>query len=127
MDAEDSIPVGIYDDFESEEEREEALLEAFTAITYAYYEAKHHDSDGFFAYEVGSPQCLALGHSVHDDLESDPLYGDGTHIMGWTEPICSATRYGVACTYCEGECDHQLPRVKLWTLVADRADRSARR
>lgn len=114
----DSIPVGIYDDFETEEEREEFLTGSFDDITYTYFEAKNHDTDGFFADEVGSAGCLAAGHTVYEDQDDDPLYDDGTHIRGWDwEPLCTATRYGEACTYCEGECQVTVPTVDLWAMV----------
>lgn len=120
MSCDDSIPVGVYDDFETDEEREEFLTETFADITtFEFERRRYHDQSGFFAHEVGSPACLALGHPIVAELGDDPLHEDDVHVMGWDTQVCKATEYGSACTYCEGECDHTDTTPSLWSMVAD--------
>lgn len=119
MSQDDSIPVGIYDDFESDDEREDFLVDSFCDITlYESERRMYHDTAAYFAHEVGSPECVALGHSPIAEFEDDPLYESGVHVMGWDSPVCNATAYGSACSYCEGECDHPDVTPNLWELVA---------
>jgi len=74
-------------------------------ILYWWSEHKFHDRNGWYAELAGSPKCLALGHEWNpegDDLEHE-RFG---HEPGWGGDnwICPDTRYGSACTECEGEC-----------------------
>lgn len=104
-------------------DREEWLTDTFGAITTFDHERRHvHDLDGFYAQPAGSEPCLALGHTYDPDRSAvvgDDMYEPADlHPFGWGGggPICTATRYGVACTYCEGECDHHDVVPVLWGL-----------
>lgn len=100
--------------YTSDEEREDYLDDVFSEIRYLNWGLRHgdHDRNGFFADEAGSDQCVALGHT-ESDWENDE-----THPMGWDgDPICEATKFGQACSACEGECDFSTPSVvKIWEL-----------
>lgn len=97
----------------SDEEREEWLRDALDELAGYAAEARFHDTDGYFAHEAGSPECLALGHKPSEFGEWDE---DDQHESGWDgDLLCLGTRYGVACTNCEGECSHEIPP-SVWTL-----------
>lgn len=75
-----------------------------------------HNRDGFFAEEAGSDACLALGHQPNPDMPLREQWVDVEgHEYGYTDWLCSATKYGQSCTYCEGECIWPVPP-RLWAL-----------
>lgn len=112
---------------------QEWLTDAFADITAVDHERRHgdHDRDGYFAELAGSEKCLALGHVTpeiawdddFDKVEADHPEWAAKHPWSWDgERLCLDTRYGVACTACEGECDSiTLPVVELWSLPGVRA------
>lgn len=125
----ETVPVGV-DEGDwwqwSEAEREEWLVDAFKGITAHGFERRHlHDRDGFMADLAYETKCLALGHtrSVDDETgelepeDDDELARDGTHVPSWDgEMLCGDTRYGAACTECEGECDYIEDPPSIWGL-----------
>lgn len=131
MSAHDGMPSGWlpYFDWEgmTEAEREEYLRDAFKEITDFDHERRHfHNRQGFYADLAYEAKCLALGHERSIDEESnepepeddDELARDGTHIPSWGgDMLCGDTRYGTACTECEGECDFLIHIPDLWQLT----------
>lgn len=113
-----------------EEDLEEYLADTFDDIREIDHERRHggHDRDGYFAHLAGSTACVKLGHAPESSLEFDDdgepvskeakAWAEG-HPLSWDgDRFCSETRYGVACTACEGECDSiTTPTVDLWALV----------
>jgi hypothetical protein len=73
----------------------------------SYHHSVRHDGhnrDGYFAEIAGSEKCLALGHRPDPELgwETDDLYD--SHPYGWHgDQLCTATKYGTACTECESD------------------------
>ena len=88
----------------------------------ASHERMLHNQDGYFAEKAGSPACVALGHKEPEGGWYE-RYDDEEHLIGWdNEPLCVATRFGVACTVCEGECDAMnsdlyMPAADFWKMV----------
>lgn len=121
MSAHDIAPVGVHAGSwwdETDEEREEYLLEVFFELPLIHRERHHHDRNGWYAELAGSEACLALGHRYDPDgaTDDDTWLPEDQHGYGWQgEQLCTGTRYGVACTDCEGECDQTDP-VDLWSL-----------
>jgi len=85
-----------------------------------WYDRSQHDQDGFLAQDAGSPACLALGHK--------PVLVDGFGYEDWGDDhagsfdgewLCKALTTDTCCTYCEGECQLEIPLRKdfLWSLV----------
>jgi hypothetical protein len=71
---------------------------------------------------AGSERCVALGH--HPDSHGDWGTTPDDHPMSFDgEPLCSATRYGAACTECESEeCGYPpVNRDAFWALFAQTA------
>jgi len=112
----DPAPVGPYaEDWNPEGEEEAEIVEGLSEMI---LDAEHrrrtfHDQAGFYADEAGSAQCVALGHTdpeVSGDATDDEIDAwRESHPLGWHGSICLATRHGVACTTCEGECDNPDP------------------
>jgi hypothetical protein len=93
------------------------------ALNYRERERKYHDRDGYFAEEAGSPQCEALGHTPDPE---NGWEGDAEHPYGWGggDPICPDTRFGVACSQCEGDCsgiEDDVTQDAFWGLPGVRA------
>lgn len=93
------------DPLESEEDWDDLVG---SQLRYWWSEHKYHDRNGWYAELAGSKACQELGHPVilgdseesileHEKYDHSPAF-DG----GW---VCGATRYGAACTECEGECN----------------------
>lgn len=113
----------------SDAENDEVLANAFDEIeSYNAERRRYHDTASYFAECAWSEQCLALGHQrdpeaydedgTYLDTE-DQLYADDEHCTGWNgDTICRGTRFGVACSQCEGECDYQAVGPNLWEMVA---------
>lgn len=114
-------------------DEQEALAEAFYQITrYNHDRRNYHDQDGYFAELAWSERCIALGHQRDPQAydgdtyfeTEDQLYADGVHAASWDgdswdgDSICVSTRYGTACVYCEGDCDHDITGPNLWEMVA---------
>jgi len=94
-------------------EIEEYLRDVFDELSGYSDEARRHDRDGYFADLAWSEKCQALGHEPNEFGEWDE---DELHESGWDgELLCVMTRYGEACTLCEGECSYE-PAPNLWTL-----------
>lgn len=94
-------------------EQEEWLVDVFEELAQHFEESKLHDTSGYLCFDAGSKPCADLGHepdpvSGWDDDEEHPLGFDG-------EPVCPATSYAPACTYCEGDCSDDRLRL-IWTL-----------
>ena len=104
---------------ERDGELDEYMRDVYTDLLRAKRECKLHDSDWFLCDSAGGKDCLALGHKP----EPDGQWDDETHPVGWNdEPICPATQYGAACSYCENECDAweimaMSTRAEFWALV----------
>jgi len=119
----DAVPIGDYaDDWDPDGEDEREYMEdVFRSITrYDHERRTLHDTDGYFAKYAFDEECLAFGHKPgsSDDEEDDPYIADGTHTGSWDgETICTSTKYGVACTYCESECDFWDSGVDIWDMV----------
>lgn len=127
MSSYDEVPVSgpALADWQSstEEENEEFLRFTFKDIARDHHDRRHfHDKDGFYAEYAWSKECLALGHvkpDVYLDAEDDPYFESNEHAWGWdSDVICMPTRYGTACTVCEGECPFDVDLPDLWALVA---------
>lgn len=114
MIAEDEVPTTDEMDEYTEQEWADYMETVYEGILKWRAEGWRHDQDGFFAEYAGSEKCLELGHVAPadpDDWETVP-----GHSLGWDrEALCDATRYGVACLYCEGECSHEQP-ASVWAL-----------
>lgn len=98
---------------------EDWLVETFDELADEEHARRigHHDRDGYFAHEAGSAKCVALGHASRVD-EGHPLFDawDAEHPYGWSgERLCLQTRYGEACSGCEGDCEFTIPP-SLWQL-----------
>ena len=97
----------------TDDELEGILGSLAASLAYEQQQYKPHDQDGWFAEFAGSTACLALGHKPNEYGEWDE---DAIHESGWDgETLCTSTKYGSACTHCEGECDMQAPP-SLWAL-----------
>lgn len=97
-----------------EEEWTEYMQSVYRSLGHWWIENRFHDQDGFFAEYAGSEKCLALGHVPPADPSDWETVLD--HGLGWSgEVLCDGTRYGIACTHCEGECSHERPPL-VWTL-----------
>jgi hypothetical protein len=103
----------------TDDELDEYLAYVYEDLREAYRDRHLHNRDGFFADVAGSEACVALGHPD----SADALEVDG-HERGWTgEVICTGTRFGVACTECEGECAENealamSERAEFWALFS---------
>lgn len=94
------------------------------------------NTNGYYAHMAASDQCLALGHFPNPETREQELEDiieswdfDGDHPLSWDhEPLCAATKYDVACSEHEGQCDglswlltkQKLAGDQLWRKV--RAD-----
>lgn len=103
----------------TEDEVESELRWTYDRLASAHQALAVHDADGFFADHAGSPKCAALGHDLEDLDQHEDLIADGDHVSGWNgDEICVPTRWGEACTYCEGECDTLYGKIpNLWDMV----------
>lgn len=83
-----------------------------------YRDRGRHDRDGFFAEFAYSDACREAGHPQASADGEDPLRAAGDHVSGWDgHIICLATKYGVACSECEGEdCPYLVEFTGLWAL-----------
>lgn len=115
MSAWETVPAD--DEFDSEEERDEYLSDVYVDLRNYWYDRRYHDRDGYFCELAGSEECEALGHKPDKEYGWDD---DQEHPYGWDgEVICPATRFGAACTQCEGECDFEFfDSSALWKAVA---------
>ena len=113
---------------DTDADREEYLVELFKSLPSEHKARAWHDSDGYFADYAGGEKCLALGHKPFEEMD-DTSGEDGyspavDHGASWDgEELCLSTKYGVACSYCEGECSHgygQIPN--LWEMVASKGE-----
>lgn len=92
-------------------------------VNYWWSEHKYHDRNGWYAELAGSAECQALGHPAIDGEDDDAVlehekYDHSPSFDGdW---LCGATRYGTACSECEGECHlGDWPDAsRLWAAVA---------
>lgn len=117
----------------SDDEREETLRLELKGLSGWNRENSTHDASGYYAEYAWGEKCLALGHKqdpkcldddgFYDDYE-DELFADDIHASGWDgDIICTETRHGVACMYCEGECElnyGKVPGGSIWERVADK-------
>lgn len=115
MSAEDRPPTD--DEFDDAAELEEYMQDVYHDLRYYWSDRRYHDRDGYFCEIAGGAACEALGH------KPDPEFGwddDEEHFYGWdSEIICPATRWGAACSQCEGECDFAFfDAGALWKRVA---------
>lgn len=132
-DAMEAVPAEVLSD---DADDQEWLEDAFFSITEADHERRHggHDREGYFADFANSAACTALGHvqppgeQFDDDIDGEPLTPEAQawadeHPWSWDgDRLCAGTKYGVACTACEGECiSITLPTVNLWELPGVRA------
>lgn len=108
-----------------ETEREDFLTHSvFRDIVYMEHERRtFHNQDGFYAHLAYDKECRALGHEPsfvdgeEEPYDDDELSNDGTHVSSWSgDTLCGETRWGTACTECEGECDYAYSIPKLWAL-----------
>ncbi len=115
----DVIP-SLVDDWNPDgEDEREYMDEVFRTLTSYHWERRHfHDRNAFYAEEAWSEKCLALGHVETDEAEDEnEHYVNGDHQYGWDYTmICLDTRYGEACSECEGECDYWDTGGDLWAL-----------
>lgn len=98
----------------TDEEWAEYMADVYDELSGWWDDMKFHDQNGYFAEYAGSEKCLALGHvPPADPADWETIPG---HSTGWdAEALCDATRYGTACSYCEGECSQERPPL-LWNL-----------
>lgn len=120
MSAHDTVPTLAEVEQDDLADVEEWLSDAFHEIGVANYERRHgdHDDLGYFAELAGSPGCVARGHASHVD-EEHPLFEAWAdeHPLSWEgERLCQATKYGTACTACEGDCGNYWEPESVWTL-----------
>jgi hypothetical protein len=113
--ADESIPSP--DEFDSEAELDEYMEDVYRGLRNYWSDRRFHDRDGFFCEEAGGRECEALGHQPDPEVGWDD---DDEHPRGWGgEIICPATRYGTACTSCEGDCDLEFfDPSALWNAVS---------
>lgn len=92
-----------------------------------YRDRDRHDRDGFFAEFAYSNACREAGHPQESTDGEDPLRTTDEHITGWDgHLICLATKYGVACSECEGEdCPYLVEFTGLWALRGVSAEAEA--
>lgn len=119
-------------DFDDEAELEVWIADMSDQLARFDHERRtFHDRNGWYADLAYDAKCLALGHERSTDEESgeledvddDELSRDGTHVSSWDgEYLCGDTRYGQACTECEGECEYLVTVPNLWAVVAERAE-----
>jgi hypothetical protein len=116
--------VSIHDDVEALETfpLDEAEVDYIShEIRLIMRESLFHDDNGYICDFAGDSSCLALGH------EPDPEEGwsdDDAHPKGWSGvPVCPATKWQAACSYCESD-DCQSPpldRDAFWALFRSAA------
>lgn len=109
-------------EMERDDELESYMRDVYEEIRRTHRERRFHDRDAFLAHGAGEAECLALGHiEPQNGWEDDEAHPPG---WGW-EPICLATRHGVACSACESEdCEgHDYlamsTRAEFWALVSE--------
>lgn len=111
-----------------DEDREEYLASLFKSLPSEHKARAWHDSDGYFADKAGGEKCLSFGHVLHSDLKEwngeDGYSPAADHGPSWDgEELCLSTKYGVACSYCEGECSMNYGQIpSLWEMVASKGE-----